>query len=265
MENTSYWRKQSSGTPLFPDLLWSQPEHRNSAGKLLIIGGNLHAFSAPAEAFGEAEKAGAGTVRVVLPDAAKKIVGRIMEHVEYAPSTPSGSFGQKALVDLLETSAWADGVLIAGDLGRNSETAIVIEKFLEKHHGQVTLSKDAVDYAVTEPTIVQHREETLLVMSFAQLQKLAQKLGFATAFTFDMDVLRFVDTLHEFTKIHSMNIIVKHHAQIYCATKSQIVSTKLNQDLEIWRVKTAAHAAVWWLQNSSKPLEAYTTAVYSLS
>jgi ADP-dependent NAD(P)H-hydrate dehydratase / NAD(P)H-hydrate epimerase len=260
MGNT-YWQKQTPNKPLFEDLVWSRPEHKSSAGKLLVIGGNLHAFAAPAEAFTEAEKAGAGTVRVVLPDATKKIVGKIMLHVEYAPSTPSGSFSQKALAELLELSQWADGVLIAGDLGRNSETAMLLESFLEKFKGPVTLTKDAVDYVVSTPDVIANRENTLLVLSFAQLQKLSPKLGFDRAFTFDMDLLRFIDTLHEFTLEAPFNIVVLHKEQLLCAVNGYVVSTPHPGDQEIWRVKTASHAAVWWLQNPTKALEALATSI----
>jgi len=260
--SSARWQRQTIDKPLFPDLLWSRPEQKSAAGKLLVIGGNLHAFGAPAEAFAEAEKAGAGTVRAVLPDSTRKIVGRIMEHVEYAPSTPSGSFGQKALAELLELSMWADGVLIAGDLGRNSETAILLEKFASKYSGQLTLTKDAADYAIASPEMLHNRNNTLLVLSFAQLQKLASQLGFERAFTFDMDVLRFVDTLHEFTEKFPVYIVVKHLDQIHCGVHGAIVSTKLQDELEIWRIKIAAHTSVWWLQNPSRQLEALATGVH---
>ena len=79
----SYWHKQTADQPLFKDLLWSRPENRAQAGKLVIIGGNLHGISAPAEAYRQAEKAGAGSVRVLLPDSLKKTVGRMIEQGEY--------------------------------------------------------------------------------------------------------------------------------------------------------------------------------------
>ena len=44
-----YWQRQTSEKPLFADVLWSRPENRNLAGKLLIAGGNLYGFAAPAE------------------------------------------------------------------------------------------------------------------------------------------------------------------------------------------------------------------------
>ncbi|MBI1856731.1 hypothetical protein HY003_03405 [Candidatus Saccharibacteria bacterium] len=128
----TYWHKQTMDAPLFPDLQWSRPEHKKHAGKLLIIGGNLHGFAAPAEAYIEANRAGVGLTRVLLPDAVKKIAGNILETVDYAPSTPSGSFSRQALADFIEQSAWADSVLLVGDFGRNSETAILLEKFMSK-------------------------------------------------------------------------------------------------------------------------------------
>lgn len=256
---STYWLKQST-EPLFPELIWSRPEHKASAGKLLIIGGNSMAVGAPATAYNESLKAGAGSVRVLLPDTVKKAVGPILRDGEFTPSTPSGSFSQKSLADWLDHSQWADGVLIAGDLGRNSETAIVQEKFVDKYNGQLTVTQDAVDYFINLSPIISNRPKTSLVLSFAQLQKLAQTLGFSTPFTFSMDLIRLVESLHEFTSIYPVLLVTKHLDQIII-THEGLVSTTHNGE-KIWRVETAAHASVWWLQNPTKPFEASTTAVF---
>src|SRR5690348_6592497 len=121
--NAAKWYKQTLDKPLFPKLAWSRPETKQTAGKLLIIGGNLHGFAAPAEAFTHAKAAGIGTTKVLLPNALQKTVGTMLETGEYAPSTPSGSFSKAALDTWLDFSTWADGILLAGDIGRNSETA----------------------------------------------------------------------------------------------------------------------------------------------
>lgn len=263
MEPT-YWQLQKFDQPLFPDIIWSRPEHKSSAGKLLIIGGNLYAFSAPAEAFAEAGKAGAGTIRAVLPDATKKIVGRMIEHIEYAPSTPSGSFSQKALAELLDLASWSDGTLLAGDIGRNSETAIVLEKFITKYNGRLTITKDAANYAISVPEIIHQREQTLLVISFAQLQQFTANLKFDKPFTFDMTLLKLVETLREFSLTTKNIIMVKHLNQIHCAYNGQVISTKLSYDTDIWRVKTATHASVWWMQNPTKPLQAIATSLVKI-
>lgn len=260
MEDT-YWHRQTAGKPLFPDLLWSRPENKRQAGKLLITGGNAHGFAAAGDAFSEAGKAGIGTARVLLPDSLQKTVGKVFETGEYAPSTPSGSFSRRALAPFMDMAEWADGVLLAGDLGRNSETAVVLEQFAHKYSGQLTLTKDAADYFTRSPARLLERADTLLVISFAQLQKLAMSAGNTTAFTFDMDLIRLVDALHGFTERHKVSIVTKHLDNILAATGGQVSTTKLEEDVEIWRVKTAAHAAVWWLQNPSKAFEALTTAV----
>ena len=257
----TFWYKQTLGDPLFPDLSWSRPENKAHAGKLLVIGGNSFGFAAVGEAYEQATRAGVGTIRVLLPNALQKFAG-MLPNGEFAPSTPSGSFGQKSLADWLEHSTWADGVLIAGDLARNSETAIVLEKFLHKYQGMVTLTKDTVDYVTASPKIIQDRPDTLLILSFAQLQKLGGSLKFETAFTHDMDLLRLVDALHEFTTRYGVLIVTKQSDTLYIAVEGQVSTTP--DDREFWRVKTAAGASTWWLQNPEKPFEAITSSVAHL-
>jgi hypothetical protein len=260
-----YWIRQTRDKPCFPDLLWSRPENRAQAGKLLIVGGNAHGFAAAGEAHAQAVKAGIGTARVLLPDSLQKTVGRVFAAGEYAPSTPSGSFSRQALAELLAMSQWADATLLAGDFGRNSETAILLEQLIDKYSAQLTITKDAADYFIKAPSALLNRNDTLLVISFAQLQKLAAGAHFTTAFRFDMDFLRLVEALHAFTRQHQTAIIVKHLETIFVAANGQISSTKLPTDQPIWRVKTAAHASVWWLQNPTKSFEALTTALHATS
>ncbi len=260
-----YWFKQHTGSPLFPDLLWSRPETKQQAGKILIIGGNQYGFAAPAEAYREATDAGVGLTRVLLPLAVKKIAGKLLPGLEYAASTPSGSFSKDALGELLEQSAWADGVLMAGDLGRNSETAVLLESFLSKYSGQITLTKDAVDYCVATPKIVLKRSDTLLVLSMSQLQKLGTTAHFDTAFRLGMDLLHLAEGLRDFTKQHELKLVVKHNDQLAVAVNGQVSTTHLKTDIPVWQVITAAHAAVWWLQNPTKPFEALSSSIFGLS
>ena len=262
--NSSHWQKQGS-KPLFPDLVWSRPENRAHAGKLLVVGGHAQSFAAPAEAYGEATKAGIGTARVLLPDALQKTVSKLFPAAEFAPSNPSGGFARAGLGELLAMTEWADGVLLAGDFGRNSETAILLESFLSKSDVMVTITKDAMDYFTAAPAPLLIRENLTLVLSFAQLQKFATQVHFSRAFTFDMDLIRLVDTLHEFTTKHHLHIITKHLDTIFVAVNGQVSSTQLAQNKDIWRLKTAAAASVWWLQNPDKPFEALTTSLVEQS
>jgi NAD(P)H-hydrate repair Nnr-like enzyme with NAD(P)H-hydrate dehydratase domain len=253
--NPEYWLKQS-GEPLYPQLEWSRPETRAQAGKLLIIGGNKFGFAAPAEAYNAAQKAGVGAIRVLLPESLRRAVGKLFPEAEFAPSTMSGSFARTSLAELIGASMWADGVLFPGDLSRNSETTVALESYLHK---------DTADLLCQQPISVLHRPETLLVLAMGQLQKLGAEAHFPRAFTSKSGMVQLVDALHEFTKRFAPHIITKHQGYYIAAADGQISTTKINHEQAVWRLQTAAAASVWWLQNPGKPLEALTTALYTIS
>lgn len=251
------WIKQTLNEPLFGDLLWSKPENRLHAGKLLIVGGNSHAVAAPGQAFSAAAKAGAGTVRVLLPDSTKKLVGKVFPEAEFAASTPSGSFARKALDQLLENAAWADGVLLAGDFGRNSETAILLESFAAKYSGQLTVAQDGLDYFLDTNSIFFSRENTLAVINFGRLQKLAQ-------YNRPQPPVKFSMNLHQLVEILSgwnTNLITNHAEQFVVTVQGKISTTPIPAESN-WQVELAAYAAVWWLQNPGKSFKSMTTAVF---
>lgn len=257
---TMYWVKQTSQAPLFQDLLWSRPENKRHAGKLLIIGGNLHGFSAPAQAFSEAKKAGVGVARVILPSSIQKTVGKFMPEAEFTSSTPSGSFAAAALDVWLEHAAWADGVLLAGDLGKNSETAVLIESFLAKYSGQLVITKDALDSATQSPAAVLGRSNVVLVADFAQLQKLAVQAHFDRAFTNDMGLVKLVDYIYQFGQKHAVSIVTKYLDTLVVSCQGRVSTTKTSNDAS-WQTKTAAYAAVWHIQHPTEPFKALTTSV----
>ncbi len=258
--DSTHWLKQNTDKPLFPDLIWNKPENKNHAGKLLIIGGNAHEFAAPAEAYNEAEKSGIGVAKVLLPNVLQKTVGAVLENGEFATSNKSGSFNRQALSEWIEWGAWADGVLIAGDLGRNSETAVVLESFLEKYRGQVTITKDAIEYSNHQPKKLFERTDTTIVASFSQLQKLCSAAGWHKPLKFSMTLAQLVEFLQEIGNTYECNIVTEHNGIILVAVGGKVSTTKLKID-ETWRVKTAAHSAVWTLQNPSKLFEALTCGV----
>lgn len=260
MANT-YWYKQV-GKPLYDNLLWSRPESRQARGKLLIVGGNLHSFAAPAQAYHEAEKASIGTARVLLPVAVKKIIGISLDHAEFAASTPSGSFSSQAYGELALHADWADGVLLAGDFGRNSETAVLLEQFIGKYKGQLTITEDAADYFKDTQEVLVQRKDTVIVCNMALLQKIIQKLLTGKVVTFGMSLVQLVDLLHETTQKSPASIIVKHLDQFVVAAGGRVSTTPAKDNTDMWRIKTAARAAVWQLQNPTKPFEALTTAVF---
>jgi ADP-dependent NAD(P)H-hydrate dehydratase / NAD(P)H-hydrate epimerase len=255
----SYWLRQDVDKPLFPDIIWSRPESKSNAGKLAIIGGHSFGFGAPGSAYGEALEAGIGICKVLLPDAVKKTVKHVLPDANYGPSNPSGSFSKLALDSFIEISAWSDATLLAGDMGRNSETAILLEQYVQRYSGLLAIAQDAADYFKSFPHLLLERPKTALFISLAQLQKIFINAPLITPITYGMTIPHLSEALHHFTTKYPLIIAVKHHDIILIAYNGNIVTTP-NTDMP-WRVKLAGKASVYWLQNPSRPLEAIATSI----
>lgn len=263
MEST-FWHRQVADKPLFPDMLWARPENKRLRGKLLIVGGNKFGFAAVATSFAAAQRAGAGACRILLPNALERVVGTSLAEAEFAPSTPSGSFSRQALARLLELSDWADGVLLAGDFGRNSETAIMLERFLDEYEGQVTLQQDALDYFWGKDSPLLGRTKTTSIINLGKLQKLAKVNRPATPVLNSMSLKDLVDLLHDWSADKD-GIIVTRHAENYMAAISGQVSTTPADEDKNWQVTLGAHVSVWQAQQPARPFEALSSAIYSLN
>jgi hypothetical protein len=258
-----FWNKQHN-TPLFPELEWNKPERRDQAGKMLIVGGTVHELSAPARAFEYVTKIGIGSAKVALPHKTKRLVGPTLPEAVFLPSTTSGEFSSETSRKLLEYALWADTVLFAGENGRNSQTTMLFEEFLRSYNGNVVITKDAIDILSNHPTALVSRDKTILVASFAQLQKLVQNFGFTSPLTFTMSLVQLVDFLHDFTAKHRLALITLHSNQLVAASNGRVSTTKLTFDTGSlqWRLRLAALAACFSTWNPHQPFESITEAAF---
>jgi len=259
--NHPYWHKQSMNRPLYPDIEWSKPEQLKNKGRLGIIGGNKISFKAAAESYGLSLKTGAGEVRVLLPDVLKKSIPSTITEVIYGRSNPSGGLGRESLTEMKAMGEWATGVLLIGDAGRNSETAILYEDFVREYAGPLTITRDAVDMMINNaPTLVE-RPETLIITSFAQLQKLFQAVYFPKVLTFSMQLTNLVEAVHKFTISYPISVAVFHQDTLVVAGGGEVTSTPYDNPMKIWQGDTATVAAVHWLWSPTKILESVTTSL----
>ncbi len=258
-----YWQQQTSEKPLFPDIEWSKPEQRTARGHLGIIGGNKLGFAGVAESFTTALKTGAGEVRVLLPDALKKTVPVTMTDVIFGASNTSGGLAKDAAPELRAISDWASCLLLAGDAGRNSETAIVYSDLLREYTGPLVITRDAVDLIRNDSTALVERPNTVLVISFAQLQKLFQASYYPIILTFSMQLLQLVEAVHKFTVTYPITIAVLHRETLIVAYDGRVTTTKWDSPMAIWRGQTAARAATYLMWTPSQPLEAITASLIS--
>jgi len=255
-----YWQIETLLQPSFPNMMWSRPENKAMAVKLLIIGGNAHGFSVPVSAYSEAQKAGAGSVHVLLPEATKKIVGYKNTDVGFAPSNTSGGFNQQALGEFLNLSEWSDGCLLSGEMGNNSETVVMVEQFLIKYDGLVVSDYDCIDMLLQFHAQILKRESTVLVTDINRLQRLQTKAKELHCANSGMSLANLVINLHEFTINHKINLVLDFGEYLIVASEGRIASTKITEHI-VPETRLAVHSAVWAIQNPDKIFEALSCAI----
>jgi len=271
MADYDYWLKQGQ-KPIYASLIdLERPEQKRFAGHLLIIGGSKNAFFAVAQAMQAAQKMGVGEVRALLPSSLKNKVPSTPE-VYFAEAESTGVFGKSAYYAMMEQAAWADAIVIVGDMGKNAETSVVLAKFLKDcPEKPVYLTRDAIDTAT--PDVMNWSQIrvalTGLMLSISQLQKLLRTLYYPKVITLSMPTNQLIETLHKFTISYpDLPLITYHNGQIIAAHNGQIVTTALSDTdwtlltlfdgtlavrmaiLKIWNeqapsIATCASAIVW--------------------
>lgn len=259
MEHT-YWSRQTTDTPLFPDIEWSRPEQKIHAGKLAIIGGNKLGFRAVADAYDDATALGAGQARVILPDALKRNLPATILDAVYVPSNPSGGMSREGSGIIAATATWADHLLLVGDMGRNSETAMLMEELLACQV-PMTITRDAFDLLKHASQKMVERERTTLVISFAQMQKLLQAVYYPKIVSFSMTLQSLVETMHKFTITYPIQIVTFHQNHLVIAKGGDVVTSNFDNPMLIWRGSVATKIATYQLWTPNKIFEATVAAV----
>lgn len=255
-----YWKKQESSA-LHPNLLWSRPENKNLAGKLLIIGGSLTSFKNISSVYSYALKAGIGAARLVLPEPLKKNVR--LTNIVFSSATPSGSFNTHALTDFLDAATWSDGILLAGDMGSNSETEVLIEQFVAKYSGLLIINASVLDsYLLVEQ--IMNRPNTVIILTLAELQKLVIKLKSTAAVKSDISLVNLIELLHQLTTNKNVFLLTALTNNLILAHAGNIITQKYS-DSKDWQNKLCAYAAVWAIQNKNKLFEALSVSLFSAS
>ncbi|MCE7936964.1 hypothetical protein DYH10_04240 [Candidatus Saccharibacteria bacterium CPR2] len=251
--------------PLFPDILWSRPENKKLAGKILLIGGNKNSFNLISTAFANVNQAGVGEARVVLPDSLKPLLQDSFKGQVFVPSTKTSEISREATQEIISLANDANGILLPGDIGKNSETSTLVLDILKQLNQQITLSGDSLQLISTEVDFIVTRNNTCLVPNFSQLQQLFKQIRYPKPVISTMPVQALADILAEFTSLNSIIIVTKHNNQVLVARGGKVSATKHSTQLDDWQVKTATLSSVFWLQNPGKPFEAITTGIFCAS
>jgi ADP-dependent NAD(P)H-hydrate dehydratase / NAD(P)H-hydrate epimerase len=261
METHPYWHQQTILKPLYPDVEWNKPEQRTQSGRLGIIGGNKLGFAGVGEAYSLALEIGVGDVRALLPDALRKTVPPTITDVLFGATNPSGSLAREAMGEMKALGEWSTGILLIGDAGRNSETAILYEDFVREYEGPLTITRDAFDLLQNTLDLVVERPGTLAVVSFAQLQKMFSKVYYPKILTFSMQLQQLVEALHKFTITYPITVATFHQDTLVVANNGEVTTTPWENPMAIWRGSVATQAMAYWLWNQKQPLHAVTASL----
>ena len=133
--------------------------------------------------------------------------------------------------------------------------------FIQTYTGPLTLTRDAIDLVKHSSQVIIERPDTLLVLSFAQLQKLFQLVYYPKVLTFSMQLTSLVEALHKFTITYQVSITVLFKEQLIVASGGEVTSTPWENPMAIWRGSVAAKASVYWLWTPKKTLESVTSSL----
>jgi uncharacterized protein YciI len=141
----------------------------------------------------------------------------------------------------------------------------LLEKFVTKYKGLLTISGDALDYFIqTKPSILE-RPDTSLVLNLSQLQKLAAQSQLTLPITSNMDLLRLVDALHDLSAQHPAYLSFRYDEHSLVAAGGRVSSTKSLGKAKDVQAEMAVQAAIWWMQAANRPFEAITSSILKLS
>jgi len=255
-----YWHRQDNNSPLYEEIVWAKPENKRHRKRLVIVGGNTHAFMQVAASYDRSIEAGIGDCRVVLPDKLEKVIGKSIENVVYLPSDSSGGISKDAITAMHQYSEWGDGILFPGELGHGSETTRFAEQFINETKLPLVLSGDSIEVFFSHPKTIFDTENAVLMLSINQLQKMAPELGLATPVTHKIGLVKLVELLQEITENRETMLVTNHESNIIVAMYGEVSTTPRTFSND-WQLSVAPKAAVYLLQHPEKPFQAVTTSV----
>jgi len=265
-KDLKYWQKQDH-VALFQNLDWNFPEQKTDT--IAVIGGNSQNFRVPVRLSEYLTKFPFKNITSILPDALRPKFPDHLPNLIFTPSTESGSFAESPLFE--DSAASADFAIFAGDLTKNSITAITVSKALTKilspdsnSHGAI-ITRDAVDLLTPEIGSFLNSEQLFIIASMSQLQKIFRSVYYPKMIMLSQPLLPTIETLHKFTLSYATTILTFHEGQIIVASHGQISTTPIMNTtynpISIWNGELVAKVACFNLWNPGRPFESATSAI----
>lgn len=264
---TDFLKLQDTAKPLFPDSLL-EPERQDLRGKVLIIGGSSAGFAGVNYAYTKALELGAGEVRVFLPKNLEKLLPKNPDFVFSGDSKALG-FTKAVIGDLKGLTAWADGIVLIGDFGKNSETAQTFSHFLTNlkdfsaDKKPLLITRDAIDLLL--PALPLENSNAKLFLTFAQLQKLLKHVFYPKIVIFSMPLPQLADVIHKFTLTYQCGLATFASDMFIVGLGGEIIATDLRETkynpLTLWAGEAAVKAILLTLWSPSPKIAGLTESI----
>ncbi len=246
------WQTQKN-EPLFPDILWSRPENRNGAGKLLIVGGSADNLANVAQSYTMAEQAGVGACFLLVPESLQKVTKNI-PFIHYGPANRSGSFAERSLSEMLDLAKNVDGIMLAGNMGKNSETSLTLDKFLSKYRGLLGINSSSLESLSLGWQSLLARDNTILEIDIKTLQQIGISLSFDKPITSDSPNWLIAESLSKISMNFPTTLALYTNSTIWLAQGSQVIACDQQK-------YNFCKGMVWAIQQPKKQLQAIATSI----
>ncbi len=245
-----------SNAPLYPKVLWNRPLTKNSSGRLLLIGGHRDEFATIQAVYQYALASGIGHCTIALPDSLRPFLQNI-DDTYFIPSSPSGSIGKGALGELTNIALEHDAISTGANLSNNSETTVVVERCLNESKRPSCLYLDAIDIVTLDLKIITEKSDICLVVSMAELFKLAGKLTIALNVRPEQGLLGRVEIVQTVAQELQASLVCCEQEIIVVSQGKTSVTPSINPKLIL---ANYAMMSVFWTHKQT--FEQLTTAAY---
>ena len=249
--------EKQAGSPLFPKVFWNRPINKKAAGSILVIGGHGQQFADTQRLHQLAKSYGAGTVKFLMPDSIKKLIGSTEEGT-YLPSTRSGSLSVNGVEEAVASANDCDGVIISSDISGNAETIRFLERFLDDTKAITVSSGEVLKNLL--PLREARRSLSAAILSPVQLSEWAKAEKIAL-FTKQADLQKEL-AIHRALNDISETTIISYSTQ-HCITSSK-GKVSVTSGFEVDPIEIMASVAIFLIQHPDR-FEAATSGVFSIS
>lgn len=244
---------------IYKDIEWSQPDNPSQMGSCLIIGGSLQDIIAPHYAYNKLVRYFLSTT-VLMPESVKKFVGSKNKDIVFINSNPSGSFSLKSIDIVHSYLSEARIAIICGSIGKNSETAILMERIVNYDTLKVICGDSLELFKINTKSLL-NNESNILVGDFRQIRTILNNGQVKTVHLYKDSLFETVNKLKISTNGIKAFFVLITDNYIFIAQDGKVKFFKKNKVNKDMNLEIACLTCEWSVNNKDRLFEAIQVAI----